>query len=235
MDRLERGEQRLGFPPENKARLLQETLAVAGEKSPVVVKIILTRGTGGRGYRPPVYPQISRILSRHECPRYPARWFSAGIRLRICTTRLGRNLRLAGIKHLNRLEQVLARQEWDDPDIPEGLMLDEAGQVIEGTQSNLFLIKGGRLVTPDLSASGVAGVVRELVFEVAAQLGMTIRVAAVKPAELERADALFITNSLFGACPVSALENRHGFDQNKFPVVLMERVRNLALGPIGRT
>ena len=234
MTRLEAGERRLGLPPENKARLRREVLSLTGDNSPAVVKIILTRGAGGRGYRPPVYPQVTRIVSLHPWPRYPAQWFSHGIRLRICSTRLGRNPRLAGIKHLNRLEQVLARQEWDDPRMPEGLMLDEQDHVIEGTQSNLFLLKGRRLITPDLSACGVAGVVRELVLELAAEFELTSRIAAVTLGELQRADALFITNSLLGICPVVALENRR-FEIHKIPSALVQRVRNIALGPAGTT
>jgi 4-amino-4-deoxychorismate lyase len=229
MLRLETGEKRLGFPPESKPRLLQEVLKVVEKRSPAVVKIILTRGAGGRGYRPPVYPQISRIVSLHAWPSYPAHWFSAGIRLRLCETRLGRNTRLAGIKHLNRLEQVLARQEWDDAEIPEGLMLDEDNHVIEGTQSNLFLIKGGELITPDLSACGVAGVVRELVLEVAAKMGLRQRIAPVTVGQVKRADALFVSNSVLGVCPVAALEE-HLFDPAKFPVLLLHGVRKLALG-----
>ena len=234
MARLEMGERRLGLPPENKNRLRQEVLSVAGEISPAVIKIILTRGAGGRGYRPPVYPQISRIVSLHEWPRYPAQWFSKGIRLRICSTLLGRNPRLAGIKHLNRLEQVLARQEWDDPNIPEGLMLDEDNHVIEGTQSNLFLLKGGRLITPDLSVCGVAGVVRELVLELAVELKLATQITQIRVGDLNRADALFITNSLLGICPVAALENLR-FDIHKIPASLIQRVRNLALGSVGMT
>ena len=232
MARLETGERRLGLPLENKTRLRQEVIGVAGDKSPAVVKLILTRGAGGRGYRPPVYPQVSRIISLHPWPRYPAQWFINGIQLRICSTRLGRNPRLAGIKHLNRLEQVLARQEWDDPDVPEGLMLDDENHVIEGTQSNLFLLKGRRLITPDLSACGVAGVVRALVLEIAAQFNLSVHVAAVSLGELKRADALFITNSLLGICPVASLEQRR-FDIRHIPGALIQEVRNQALGSIG--
>jgi 4-amino-4-deoxychorismate lyase len=234
MARLETGERRLGLPLENKTRLRQEVLNVAGDESPAVVKVILTRGAGGRGYRPPAYPQVSRIVSLHPWHRYPVQWFTQGIHLRVCSTRLGRNPRLAGIKHLNRLEQVLARQEWDDPDIPEGLMLDDTNHVIEGTQSNLFLLKGGRLITPDLSACGVAGVVRELVLEIAAELNLTTQVTALTLGEVQRADALFITNSLLGICPVAALENRR-FDIHQIPAALIQRVRGQALGSIGMT
>jgi len=230
--RLEAGEQRLGLPPENKSRLHKELRTVVGDTNPAVIKLMLTRGAGGRGYRPPVYPQVTRILSLHPWPRYPAQWFSDGIRLRLCSTRLGRNPRLAGIKHLNRLEQVLARQEWDDPTIPEGLMLDEMNHVIEGTQSNLFMLKGGHLVTPDLSGCGVAGVVRELVLELAAGLKLAPQVTSVTVAELKRADALFITNSLLGICPVADLQERR-FDIQKIPAALVQQVRRLALGSVG--
>jgi 4-amino-4-deoxychorismate lyase len=234
MARLEIGEQRLGFPPENKSRLWQEVRSlVVTDTRPQVVKIILTRGVGGRGYRPPVYPQVSRIVSLHAWPAYPRHWFTRGIRLRICDIRLGRNPKLAGIKHLNRLEQVLARREWDDPEIPEGLMLDEADHVIEGTQSNLFFLKGGRLITPDLTHCGVAGVVRQLVLQLAAGIGLLPTVTRVRIEDLYRADALFITNSVLGICPIARLENSH-YDIKKIPCVLSERVRKLALGSTGK-
>jgi len=205
-----------------------------GKRAPRWSRSSSRGGRGGRGYRPPVYPQVSRIISLHPWPRYPLQWFSNGIRLRVCSTRLGRNPQLAGIKHLNRLEQVLARQEWDDPNIPEGLMLDEENHVIEGTQSNLFVLKGRRLITPDLSSCGVAGVVRDLVLEVAAELKLTTQVARVTLGELQRAEVLFITNSLLGVCPVAALENRR-YDVRKIPDTLVQRVRHLALGSVGMT
>jgi 4-amino-4-deoxychorismate lyase len=110
-------------------------------------------------------------------------------------------------------------------------MLDEQGYVIEGTQSNLFLLKGRYLITPDLSACGVAGVVRELVLEVAKQLKLKIRIAAVSLGELQRAEVLFITNSLLGICPVVALESRR-YDIDKIPRALVQKVRSLALGSV---
>lgn len=229
MARLAWGERRLGFPTQDKNRLLQEANSLLFDSPRSVLKIILTRGSGGRGYRPPATPQINRFLSLHDWPNYPSHWFTDGIKLRICNTRLGRNERLAGIKHLNRLEQVLARQEWDDPDIPEGLMLDEQGRVIEATQSNLFLLRGGVLNTPDLSKSGVAGVVRELVIEVAQEMGMKCVISTVSIEDLKSADAFFLTSSLLAICPVARLDDCL-YDLRAIPQALRERVSSLALG-----
>jgi 4-amino-4-deoxychorismate lyase len=128
--------------------------------------------------------------------------------VRLCEARLGSNLQLAGIKHLNRLEQVLARQEWEEPDIREGLLLDEEGHVIEGTMSNLFAVKRGTLVTPDLTRCGVAGIMRTVVMEQAGHLGLDVSVKPLPLADVEQADELFLTNSLIGIWPVIGLENR---------------------------
>jgi 4-amino-4-deoxychorismate lyase len=143
---------------------------------------------------------------------------------------VGRNKRLAGIKHLNRLEQVLARQEWDDPNIPEGLMLDEYQHVIEGTQSNLFLLQGETLLTPKLTHAGVAGVVRDLVLDNARELGLEALEADIPVNQITEADALFVTNSLLGLCPVAHLEGRY-FDIGCIPSTLREMVQARCLGP----
>ena len=229
MARLATGEARLGLPGTDKNLLLEETLALASGAGREVVKIILTRGSGGRGYRPPPEPAVTRILSRHEWPDYPASWFIDGVRLRLCETRLGCCPQLAGIKHLNRLEQVLARREWSDDRIAEGLMLDTRGNVVEGTQSNLFLLREGRLMTPDLSHCGVAGVVRDLVIEEADSLGIECYRLAVTVDDLATADALFLTNSILGICPVRGL-NQVRYDPTRIPLRLRENVARLVLG-----
>jgi 4-amino-4-deoxychorismate lyase len=128
--------------------------------------------------------------------------------VRLCTTRLGSNPQLAGIKHLNRLEQVLARQEWNDPDIREGLLLDAEGFMIEGTMSNLFTVTGKSLATPDLTGCGVAGIMRTVVLEQAASLGLDVTVKPLPLAAVQQADEVFLTNSLIGIWPMIELENR---------------------------
>jgi 4-amino-4-deoxychorismate lyase len=132
---------------------------------------------------------------------------------------------LAGHKHLNRLEQVLARKECQEASLTECLMMDERGRVICGTQSNLFMLQGDTVYTPDLSHSGIAGVVRELVIEIAQQLSIPLVIADLDQNRLMKADALFVTNSVMGLCPVATLEECQ-FDLNNIPHELRRRVQD---------
>jgi 4-amino-4-deoxychorismate lyase len=225
MQRLHNGELALGFPPTDKTLLWLEACHLSAEWEQGVLKILLTRGSGGRGYRPPVPSHPRRILSIFAWPDYPRIWYDQGIELRLCNTRFARQSRLAGIKHLNRLEQVLARAEWDDPDVAEGLMLDESHHVISGTQSNFFMLKRDELFTPKLSHSGIAGVVRELVLEYAPRFSLRPAVTELSLGDVEKADALFITNSIMGLCPVAKFEQRQ-YDLRRIPSDLVEFVAN---------
>jgi 4-amino-4-deoxychorismate lyase len=211
LERLAAGCRRLGIAAADPGLLRHEAVeAIAGRRDGVL-KIILTRGSGGRGYRPDPAARPRRILQWFPAPGYPPSWSVEGVRARFCTTVLGRNPRLAGIKHLNRLEQVLARAEWSDPAIAEGLMLDSEGLVIEGTMSNLFLERDGRLLTPRLDRAGVAGVLRALVLEQARAQGIRCEQRDLTPQDLLTADALFLSNSLIGIWPVRRLgERRYG-------------------------
>lgn len=223
MARIERGEQALGFPLTDKAVLRRETDSLVQSTPRGVLKILITRGSGGRGYRPPEASEPRRVLSLHAWPDYPDAWFRDGISLRICRMHWSRNERLAGLKHLNRLEQVLARSEWRDSAIAEGLMLDEHGCVISGTQSNLFLVVDGALITPDLTHSGIAGIMREVVIDCAERLGMPVRVEQIHLEQVKQADALFVTNSLLGICPVANME-AWGYDLQMIPQALRNAV-----------
>ena len=173
-----------------------------------VMKLIVTRGEGTRGYAPSMQSKNTRIWDVSPLPDYPADWAIYGIKARLCQLRISQQPRLAGIKHLNRLENVLAAAEWDDAGIAEGLMLDAAGNVIEGTRSNLFMVRGGELLTPDLSHCGVAGVQRERVLEWASAQGMPCRVGQFALAELLAADEIFLVNSVIGLWPVRELQDR---------------------------
>ncbi|MCC7412795.1 MAG: aminodeoxychorismate lyase [Gammaproteobacteria bacterium] len=202
--RLARGCARLGLPVPDPAMLENEILALATAEARCVVKLVLSRGAGGRGYRPADEVRPTRVIVRHEWPDHPHTHASRGISSILCATRLGTNARLAGIKHLNRLEQVLASMELG-PDAQEGLMLDTHGHVIEGTRCNLFLVIAARLVTPALTDCGVAGVMRAVILEHAARLGMPADVRAVAAHELERAEELFLCNAIIGIWPVRRL------------------------------
>ncbi|MDP2902926.1 MAG: aminodeoxychorismate lyase, partial [Methylovulum sp.] len=142
--------------------------------SPAVLKLIITRGSGGRGYKQPDLIQPTRAFSLHPFPEYPSTFYADGIVARFCGTRLGLNPALAGIKHLNRLEQVLARAEWNDTAIQEGIMLDVNDHVIEGTMTNLFYIKDNTLYTAALAQTGVAGVMRNIIMRLSSQQGLAV-------------------------------------------------------------
>ncbi len=177
-----------------------------------VFKLIVTRGQSARGYAPASDALPTHIWDVAPLPVYPASWAVLGVTLHLCELRLGRQPKLAGIKHLNRLENVLAAAELASDGAAEGLLLDADGLVIEGTRSNVFLISGGRLVTPDLSRCGVAGVQRDRVIAYARQTGMPVEVRDVELAELRAADELFLTNSIFGLWPVARFERQHRAD-----------------------
>ncbi|MFA6921503.1 MAG: aminodeoxychorismate lyase [Gallionella sp.] len=173
-----------------------------------VFKIIVTRGLSARGYAPPVESHPTHIWDVSPLPDYSQS--RAGLKLHLCRLRLGHQPLLAGIKHLNRLENVLAAAECSDAD--EGLLQDCDGLVIEGVRSNVFLVLNGCLVTPDLSRCGVAGVQRDRVIACAGRLGMRVVVRDVALAEVSAADELFLTNSVFGLWPVASLDARRWTD-----------------------
>ena len=208
MSRLIQGCMQLNIPAPDQALLLEEASGLCNGIEQGIIKIVVTRGAGGRGYRAPDSPHPTRIITRYPWPDYPMPHESQGVSVRLCTTCLGRNPCLAGIKHLNRLEQVLARSEWSDPGISEGLMLDEQGNVIEGTMSNIFLVSQNRLLTPDLSACGIQGVVRGLILDLARELGIEYEITEISLKRLHSADEIFLTNSVIGLWPVRELDDK---------------------------
>ncbi|MEI7051234.1 aminodeoxychorismate lyase [Pseudomonas fluorescens] len=185
-------------------RVRSELLAYAAAMGEGVLKLILTRGDGLRGYAPDPAAQGRRILQGSPPAAYPAVHGEQGVRLFPCVTRLSNQPLLAGLKHLNRLEQVLARAEWHDGEHAEGLMLDQAGRVIEGVFSNLFLVRDGVLITPDLKRCGVAGVMRAEILFQAESLAIPIQITDISLEQLQWADEVFMCNSVYGVWPVRA-------------------------------
>ncbi|AOU98098.1 aminodeoxychorismate lyase [Acidihalobacter yilgarnensis] len=205
--RLVEGCRRLGLPAPDRDRLETALLTDAPALGRHVLKLVLTAGDGGRGYRAPSKITPRWIVSLHPWPTYPATYAEQGVALRHCRTRLPIDSALAGIKHLNRLHQVLARAEWDDEAIAEGLLSDTDGWVVEGTMSNVFWIEGDTLRTPDLSRCGVAGIMRARILDWAAAQGIVTRIEVLAPARLQSAEGLFVCNSVIGLWPVRRLEN----------------------------
>ena len=208
MARLAHGCERLGLPMPDEALLRDEVERLCCGEADGVLKIVLTRGNGGRGYRPPQDPTPTRLLARFPAPDHPPENRTRGVAVRICDTRMGHSPALAGLKHLNRLEQVLARAEWNDIGIAEGLMQDIEGNIIEGTMSNLFVVQAGVLRTPELSRCGVAGVMRAQVMAGAEALGIPVGEERLDLRDLAAADELFLSNSVIGIWPVRRLDSR---------------------------
>lgn len=221
--RLADGCRRLGLEGVEEAVLREETHRLAAVVARGIVKLVITRGSGGRGYRPPLEARPTRIVAAHASPHHPASHWRQGVALRLCRIRLGRNPALAGMKHLNRLEQVLARHEWDDPAIAEALMQDDRGRVVCGTMTNLFTVTGGRLVTPPVDECGVAGVMRALLLE-----WTGAQVHALNLEDLAAAEELLLCNAVIGIWPVRAVE-RQEYPIGKITLGLMERLRQAGL------
>jgi 4-amino-4-deoxychorismate lyase len=205
LGRLQRGCERLRIPFTDIDALKLELAAVCVQTAEdSVIKIIVTRGSGGRGYKAPAEAEPLRIISTHPFPEYPDTC-QQGVAVRLCQQRLGINPALAGVKHLNRLEQVLARSEWDDENIREGLMLDIHERVIEGTMSNLFLVQQSDLITPAIADNGIAGVMREQIIRLAKQHGINCIERDIELNDLLKASEVFLTNSVISIWPVTSM------------------------------
>jgi 4-amino-4-deoxychorismate lyase len=186
--------------------LLSDIALLFEDSGDGVIKIIVTRGESVRGYAVPALAQPNRAILRSDLPSYPEKNFTEGVRLHLCRLRLAAQPLLAGIKHLNRLENVLARMEWRDPAITDGLLLDQSGDVIECTMSNIFMRHGNRLSTPDLRRCGVSGLTRERILEIAPGLGFECIIATFNLDALLGADEVVICNSLIGVWQVRQLD-----------------------------
>jgi len=186
--------------------------SAAGFSQDGVVKIIVTRGDGGRGYAPPASGQSRCLVQFHPLPAYYAEYARSGISCVMCSHPLSSNSALAGLKHLNRLDQVMASRELvtaqnhvgdTDTMLQEGLMCDGRGNLVEGTRSNVFAIIDGVLCTPDLSEAGVSGVMRNALLGWYREQATVVKVRRIRAVELGLASELFICNSVLGVWPVN--------------------------------
>lgn len=202
MARLLAGCQRLGIP--TPARHELDPLPGRAGPGLHVFKLILTRGSGGRGYLPPASPESRLRWQYLPFTANEQRW-RKGVRVRHCALRLSIQPMLAGLKHLNRLENVLARREWSDPQTAEGLLCDHEGHLVEATCMNVFWRRRGVLETPCLERCGVAGTLRQALLE---QLPMFE--VDVGPGHLDEVEALWLGNSVQGIWPVTRLDDVEG-------------------------
>ena len=186
------------------------------EKIVAVAKIIITRGEGNRGYTPPAITAPMRVVTKSPMPQYAHERLSEGVPLTICETRLAAQPLLAGIKTLNRLENVLARMEWCSSnlsnEIADGIMLDTHGNVIECTAANIFARFSNTLITPSLASCGIAGITRQRIFNIAHTLSLTVVEQHFDLEKLLCADAVIICNSLYGAWQVNSVQAHNGLE-----------------------
>lgn len=209
LSRLAYGLARLGFPDQVASQVESDLaqLPLCGDQT---VKVIVTRGEGLRGYAPPQTVSATRIITVAERALNTAK-MEKGVVARVCDYRLPLNPALAQLKHLNRLDQVMARAEWQDPNISEGVMLDAEGFVVEGTMSNLFWYdpEKGEVQTPLIDRCGVKGVMRDHLIGLLKRESISVVEGRFLPSVLMQANDLFMCNSLIGLWPIVTLDNKH--------------------------
>jgi 4-amino-4-deoxychorismate lyase len=211
LERLLHGCRTLGLPPPAVEVLCAEVAGLAAAQERALVKLILTRGPATvRGYAVSGREQATRIAIRYPWPVEDPILQQQGVSVRMAAMRLGENPALAGLKHCNRLEQILARSEPDDAAAAEALMLSRSGNLVSGTMTNVFLIDGSpaRVRTPAIDSCGVAGVMRRVVLREAARAGITAMECPLTPTDLEAAAEVFLTNARVGIWPVGRIGAR---------------------------
>lgn len=207
MQRLDEACERLNLPVITAQQWLDD-IAALQPGGDAVIKLTLTRGMSGRGYAySDSEQQPLRVCALYPWPDYPQQ-NQQGIKAMICKTPISINAALAGIKHLNRLDNVLARNEWREPHIAEGLMLDHQQHVIEGTMSNVFCVLEDQLYTPALELCGVRGVMREQIIQLARSQGITLNEIDISLQNFLQMDEIFVSNSLIGIWPVTGIADK---------------------------
>ncbi|MEP6886044.1 MAG: aminodeoxychorismate lyase [Gammaproteobacteria bacterium] len=214
LERLYAGCRRLEIKGPARHVLQRELEIAAARCRDGVLKLIVTRGPGARGYRPTGLERCTRVLSSYSSPRGLQEPADTAVRVRLCTTPLGQNPRLAGLKTLNRLESVLARAEWRDARIWEGLMRDMDENIVCGTMSNLFLRTGSLLLTPVLDRCGVAGVMRRWILRTGGSVGLQCVERCIRWQDLITTEEVFLSNAVVGLRSVDVIQR--GSERLKF-------------------
>ena len=209
LNRLALGCERLGIDLGARGGLMDDVSRLAAGQNRSMIKVLVTRGAAtARGYAPGGDERPTRIVLRYDWPAEDPRVAKEGVAVRIADLTLPENPRLAGLKHLNRLEQVLARADLRGSGLDEALLLSRSGCLVSGTMSNVFVVSGSRVATPQLDRCGVAGVMRRVVMRAADAAGIAVEEARITRQDLDMADEVFLTNVRIGIWPVRALGSR---------------------------
>lgn len=209
MDRLGGDCQRLGLQLPGQEVLLRELHTVSAGQAVCIVKIIVTRGPGGRGYTPESDMPCTRLVAAYPWPTDIDRLAEGGIESVTCSLRLGIQPALGGMKHLNRLEQVLASLELVGSGAGTGLLLDRDDHLVCALSGNLFLVSGGQLLTPRLDRCGVRGVMRAMILK---HFAGRCEQRRITEDMLQDADEVFVCNAVRGIIPVTRV------DERRFPI-----------------
>ena len=190
------------------------------KKEKLVLKIIISRGVGGRGYNPPRNTKPTRILGIYDWPNYPLKNFTQGIQMSICKTRISDQPTLSEIKHLNKLEQIIARSEWQSKAISESIMLDSNNNVIEGTMSNFFGVKKNVFYTSTIKSAGVEGIMRRIILKLLKKNKKKYIIKKITLKEFLKFDEIFMCNSIFGIWPVIKISKKNFYLEKKLRELL---------------
>ncbi|MDA5543491.1 MULTISPECIES: aminodeoxychorismate lyase [Yersinia] len=206
ISRLQQAAERLLMPVVNWNALRKEMVEAANHTEDGVLKVIISRGSGGRGYSGTACQHPTRIISLSDYPVHYLSWRERGISLALSPILLARNPLLAGVKHLNRLEQVLIRAHLDQTTADEALVLDTEGMLVECCAANLFWRQGDKIFTPDLCQSGVDGIMRQRIITCLAAHGRQVEIVAQPVSVLADADEVILCNALMPLLPVNRIE-----------------------------
>jgi len=202
LERLTVGCRRLDLPKPDSGLICSEIEQLGSASPEGIVKILITRGSGPRGYAAPSPVAPTRIVGWSGSITGTMPGAVPAARVIVCRTPASVNPYLAGLKTLNRLDNVLASLEWREAGCNEGLMLDPAGRVIGGTMSNVFMVRGCKLLTPSIEHCGIHGVMRAIILSVARESGIAVEEQDLRLEDFARAEEIFLSNALWGVRPV---------------------------------
>ncbi|MDX7991357.1 aminodeoxychorismate lyase [Xenorhabdus littoralis] len=204
--RLQKGVEKLFMPELDWSCLEHHIKQVVEGCESGVLKVILSRGAGGRGYSIDGTVQTTQLLSLSSYPEQYITQRQKGVSLELSPISMGINPHLAGIKHLNRLEQVLIKRFIEQSKVDDALVLDSDGLLVECCASNIFWRKGKNVYTPDLSQCGVEGIMRQKIIELLAESDYNLSCIMRYPEALAHADEVLICNSLMPVIPVNQIQ-----------------------------
>ena len=185
------------------------------------IRLVVTRGIGDLGLNPYLCPTPSMFIIASGISLYPAELYEEGLEVVTCSTRRPTPASLSPqVKSLNYLNNVMAKVEALKAGAKEGLMLNEQGYVAECTGDNVFIVRKGEVITPPVSDGSLDGITRQVIFELCAELGITIREASMARYDVYTADESFLTGTAAETIPMVKLDEREIGDGKPGPLSL---------------